>query len=83
MLDNTLEREIEDLLRDLDSSERDIEIVKYRFGFKENGGECLILNDIGNMYGITRERVRQIEEKTLSKIKSKAKRRKLKMYLEN
>lgn len=83
VLDNTLEREIEDLLRNLDSSERDIEIVKYRFGFKENGGECLTLNDIGNMYGITRERVRQIEEKTLSKIKSKAKRRKLKMYLEN
>lgn len=83
VLDNTLEREIEDLFRDLDSSERDIEIVKYRFGFKENGGECLTLNDIGNMYGITRERVRKIEEKTLSKIESKAKRRKLKMYLEN
>lgn len=41
-------------------------VIEMRYGVKD--GECYILADIGNQLGITRERVRQIEESALKKI---------------
>ena len=46
-------------------SERSQEIVKARFGV---GGKSCTLNEIGNNYGITRERVRQIIKESINKV---------------
>ncbi len=47
---------------------REEEIVKARFGFYTNG-KCKTLEEVGNKFNITRERVRQIECKSLRKLK--------------
>ncbi|CAN2187385.1 RpoD DNA-directed RNA polymerase, sigma subunit (sigma70/sigma32) [Candidatus Nanopelagicaceae bacterium] len=47
-------------------SEREIETIKYRYGF--GSSEPMTLEDIGKIYGVTRERIRQIESKSLEKI---------------
>lgn len=57
----------EDLIKDLPERQKDI--IEQRFGLK--GGERKTLEAIGQVYGITRERVRQIEEDGFSKIKPK------------
>lgn len=46
---------------------RECEIIKLRFGFY---GHPMTLEEVGDVYGITRERVRQIEAKVLRKLKS-------------
>jgi len=47
-------------------SERECNIIKLRFGF--NDGSVKTLQEVGEIYGITRERVRQIELKALKKL---------------
>lgn len=47
-------------------SEREIEIIHYRYGY--GSSEPMTLDDIGKIYSLTRERVRQIESKALQKI---------------
>lgn len=49
-------------------SERSQEIVRARFGV---GGKSCTLNEIGNKYGITRERVRQIIKESINKVQKK------------
>lgn len=56
-----------DLLKDL--SEREKDVIERRFGLKKKEKESL--ESIGKSYGICRERVRQIEEKTLEEIRKK------------
>lgn len=48
---------------------REAEVLRKRFGF--NGQECMTLNEISKIYGVTRERIRQIENKAKLKIKKK------------
>lgn len=50
-------------------SKREADILKLRFGF--NGNEPMTLEQVGQIYGITRERVRQIEYKAKQKIKKR------------
>jgi hypothetical protein len=57
----------QDLIKDLPQRQKDI--IEQRFGLK--CGERKTLQEIGDNYGITRERVRQIEEDGFSKIRSK------------
>ena len=52
-------------------TEKEKEVVRYRFGFY---GKSYTLEEIGRIYGITRERVRQIEKKALFKMRSSANR---------
>lgn len=47
-------------------SEREVEILHYRYGY--GSSEPMTLDEIGQIYGVTRERVRQIESKALKKI---------------
>jgi RNA polymerase primary sigma factor len=47
-------------------SEREVEIIHYRYGY--GSSEPMTLDEIGQIYGVTRERVRQIESKALKKI---------------
>ncbi len=58
-----------DLLRDVLSTLTDRErgVVMMRFGLVD--GECHTLEEVGTAYGVTRERIRQIEAKTLTKLR--------------
>ncbi len=70
----TLQDTIEHVLQEL--NEREIKIIKMRFGLTGEG-PCT-LHDTGRMLGITRERVRQIQEKAIQKLKNSNKIRNLK-----
>ena len=48
-------------------SEREAGIIKMRFGLVD--GKPKTLNEIAGFYGVTRERIRQIESKTMSKLR--------------
>jgi RNA polymerase primary sigma factor len=61
------EEDISKMLRtELDTREE--EVIRMRFGF--NNQEPMTLEEVGKKFGITRERVRQIEEKALKKVKA-------------
>lgn len=50
-------------------SEREADVLRLRYGFT---GEPMTLEQIGSKYSLSRERIRQIEQKALSKVKDKA-----------
>ena len=64
---------IDEWLRHLSVSEK--KVVEMRFGL--NDGEPMTLDSIGKEFGITRERVRQIETQALNKLRAITKRRKI------
>ena len=66
-------------INELTERERDILILRY--GLNKNGP--MTLDEIGKGYGLTRERIRQIEEKTLSKLRNKKEIKNLSIYMEN
>lgn len=74
-----LKREIDKLIEEVKDN-REREILKLRFG-TENGWDCT-LQEIGEKYGVTRERIRQIEAKVLDELREVAKERMLKEYLD-
>ncbi len=61
-------------------TDRDQDILKMRFGLYDDG-TIYTLEDVGNKYGVTRERARQLEEKALDKLKNFAIQRKKKDYI--
>src|SRR5699024_656432 len=61
-------------------TDREEEIIYYRFGFLD-GGEGMTLEEIGNIYNVTRERIRQIESKALGRLRHNTTSRLLKEYL--
>jgi RNA polymerase primary sigma factor len=63
-----------------DLSEREQEIVRMRFGLDD--GQAKTLEDVGREFGVTRERIRQIEAKTLAKLRHPLRSQKLKEFLE-
>jgi RNA polymerase primary sigma factor len=64
----------------LDSlSERERAVLEMRFGLKD--GESHTLEEVGQAFGVTRERVRQIESKALRKLRHPGHRRKLRDFL--
>ena len=48
---------------------RERNILRMRYGLATADGKCMTLVDIGAAYGVTRERIRQIEEKALRKLR--------------
>ncbi len=60
-----LSGDIERLLGQL--SERERQVIEYRFGL--NNGRIMTLEQTGKIFGLTRERIRQIEEKALNKLR--------------
>jgi len=73
-----LKKEIDKLIQEV-KDRREREILKLRFG-TEDGWDCT-LQEIGEKYGVTRERIRQIEAKVLTQLKEIAKKRMLEEYL--
>jgi len=72
-----LKKEIEELIKQV-KDDREREILKLRFG-TEDGWDCT-LQEIGERYGVTRERIRQIEAKVLAYLREIAKRKRLEEY---
>jgi RNA polymerase primary sigma factor len=61
-------------------SEREAGVVSMRFGLSD--GQPKTLDDIGKVYGVTRERIRQIESKTMSKLRHPSRSQTLRDYLD-
>jgi RNA polymerase primary sigma factor len=71
----------EHLRRVLDSlSERERKVIELRFGLMD--GHPRTLEEVGREFGVTRERIRQIESKTLCKLRHPSRSSRLKDYLE-
>ena len=62
-------------------SERELKIVKMRFGLED--GKNHTLEEVGHEFAVTRERIRQIESKTLAKLRHPSRSSKLKDYLDD
>ena len=61
-------------------SEREAGVMSLRFGLID--GQPKTLDEIGKVYGVTRERIRQIESKTMSKLRHSSRSRQLRDYLD-
>ena len=70
---------VEEALTELDERER--AIVRLRFGL-DGQGQARTLEEVGREFGVTRERIRQIESKTLAKLRHPQRSQKLRDYLE-
>jgi RNA polymerase primary sigma factor len=73
-----LTQAVEEALGEL--TEREQEIVRMRFGLDD--GQARTLEDVGREFGVTRERIRQIEAKTLAKLRHPMRSQRLKEFLE-
>ncbi len=76
-LDMSLRDEVGKLLKNLDA--REAEIIKYRFGL--DGYEQLSLKEVGRIFNLTKERIRQIEKKALQELRVPAEVQKLSAYV--
>jgi RNA polymerase primary sigma factor len=72
-----LREQMQDILASL--SERERNVLRLRFGLED--GEARTLEEVGQQFGVTRERIRQIEAKALRKLRHPTRSRKLKDYL--
>ena len=72
--------DIQRMLKQLSPKERDILILRYGLN---NNGEKKTLDEIGSHYGVSRERIRQIENRAISKLKKLCKNANLTVDLKN
>jgi RNA polymerase primary sigma factor len=76
---NMLGKAVVEALSEL--SDREKEVVRLRFGLDD--GQARTLEEVGREFGVTRERIRQIEAKTLAKLRNPNRSQKLRDYLDN
>ena len=74
-----MQEQLEAVLHTL--SEREQKVIRWRFGLVD--GTPLTLEQVGEKFHVTRERIRQIESKTLSKLRHPSRSQKLRDYLED
>jgi RNA polymerase primary sigma factor len=77
LLYDSLRKEIDRAISTL--TKREADVVKYYFGL--NGGHPMTLEEIGEKFDLTRERVRQIKEKAIRRLKHTSRSKILKSYL--
>ena len=77
--DSMLREQLEQVLDGLADRER--KVIKFRFGLED--GHPRTLEEVGREFGVTRERIRQIESKTLAKLRHPSRSGKLKDYMED
>ncbi|HOV80093.1 MAG TPA: RNA polymerase sigma factor RpoD [Bacillota bacterium] len=73
-----LREQLDDVLKTL--TEREQRVLRLRFGLDD--GRARTLEEVGQKFGVTRERIRQIEAKTLRKLRHPSRSKKLKDYLD-
>jgi len=73
-----LKKDLDEVLKTL--SEREAEVLRMRFGLL--GEKPATLEEVGQRFGVTRERIRQIEAKALRRLQLPSRRKKLQDYLE-
>jgi len=73
-----LQEQLESVLNTLNDREK--QVIRLRFGLVD--GHSHTLEEVGREFGVTRERIRQIEAKTLSKLRHPSRSQKLKDYLD-
>jgi RNA polymerase primary sigma factor len=73
-----LQEQLDSILHTL--SEREKKVIQLRFGLTD--GHARTLEEVGREFGVTRERIRQIESKTLSKLRHPSRSQKLRDYLD-
>ncbi len=73
-----LSEAIEEALQEL--NDREQQVVRLRFGLED--GQIRTLEEVGKEFGVTRERIRQIESKTLAKLRHPTRSQRLRDYLE-
>lgn len=78
---NLLANEIKELLTNCKLSSREIEVLSLRFGL--NDGQYKTLEEVGQIFGVTRERIRQIEANALKKIRKQKYIDNFAMYMQN
>ncbi len=72
--------DIRKMLNQLSQKERDVLILRYGL---DNNGAKKTLDEIGSQYGVSRERIRQIENRAIAKLKKLCKNKKLSLGLKN
>jgi RNA polymerase primary sigma factor len=74
-----LQEQLQEILNTLNERER--KVIQLRFGL--NDGHPRTLEEVGREFGVTRERIRQIESKTLGKLRHPNRSNPLKDFLDN
>jgi RNA polymerase primary sigma factor len=77
LLEDSLRKEVQRALATL--TQREAEVISYYFGL--NGEQALTLEEIGEKFNLTRERVRQIKEKATRRLRHSSRSKSLKAYL--
>ena len=77
LVNSTLQESIESVLSTL--TEKESNVIKYRFGL--NGERPHSLKEIGDKYNLTKERIRQIEKKAISRLRHPTRSQKLQSYI--
>jgi RNA polymerase primary sigma factor len=79
VMHEALKEQLEQILNGL--ADRESGIIKMRFGIED--GEPKTLEEIAGRYGVTRERIRQIEAKVMKKLRHPARTQAIKDYLDD
>lgn len=77
VMHSMLKKDLNNLLNKL--SERERQVIEYRFGLRD--GRSRTLEEGGKVFGVTRERIRQIEANALRKLRAFAQKKQLKDYI--
>jgi RNA polymerase primary sigma factor len=77
LIDDSLRREVQRALSTL--TQREADVVELYFGL--NGMQQMTLEEIGEKFNLTRERVRQIKEKAIRRLRQASRSKALKTYL--
>ena len=80
-IEENLKDVIENLLKNSNLTTKEIDILKLRFGLGTNDPKTL--EETGKIYGVSRERIRQIQEKALKKIRRSYNVKELAIYMDN